>query len=124
MPMLMSALAAQLWKARRISPSHTVVGAILFSVWNSVLAPPPGMLVPSGAKLRVRWVESAQGTPNSAGHVRSSNSSTPRGRESFLMVCLPYALQGGEGEARGTNSGFFRECYRSAVQGGQGASST
>src|SRR5205807_9811563 len=52
--MLMLAFTDQAWKARRISASHAAVGALPFNVWERLLGLPL-TLVPSGAKLSVRW---------------------------------------------------------------------
>ena len=63
---LMLALAAHVWNARRISPSHTAGAPAAAIVRNSELGP-VGVAVPSGTKLRVMCPASAQGTPNELG---------------------------------------------------------
>src|SRR5262249_37035194 len=77
-PMLMFALTAHVWNAWRTWRWQAAVDPReAFSVWNSVLVC-PAMGVPSGTKLRVRWLGSLQGTPNVAGTARSSSDSTEK----------------------------------------------
>src|SRR5579859_7388961 len=71
-PMLMFALTAQVWKARRTSRSQEAVSGP--SSEERELGEPL-MFVPSGAKLNVRVVGLIQGTPQ-VGVSRSSRCST------------------------------------------------
>src|SRR5205807_8402351 len=72
--MLMLALTDQAWKARRISASQFAVGVLPFKVCKRLLALPL-TLVPSGAKLSVRWPGLGQAMPHCEGVSRSSRRS-------------------------------------------------
>src|SRR5438067_460993 len=83
-PMSMLAFTAQVWNARRISRCQVAVVPVCESVLNRLLVP-NGVDVPSPAKLRVRWLGSAQGMPQELGMLRSSSSSGPRRRGGCLI---------------------------------------
>src|SRR2546423_609011 len=77
--MLMLALTAQVWKARRISVSQVCVLAWALSSACRTLEWFP-IRVPSWGKLIVRWAASGQGLPNVTGTQRSSSCSSAGGR--------------------------------------------
>jgi hypothetical protein len=60
--MSMFATDAQVWKARRMVPCQAAVGISRFISAKRLLGV-PATLVPSGAKLSVRWRASGQAMP-------------------------------------------------------------
>ena len=67
--------AAQVWKARTMSSCQAAaVGNWALRSWNKTLES-PAIDVPSGAKLRVRWRGSRQGSPMAARTIRLSRYS-------------------------------------------------
>src|SRR5438128_297492 len=84
-PMLMLALAAQVWKARKISSSHDAVAALAFNDWKRLLLRLPTP-VPSGTKLSVRCPGFGQATPHCEGVSRSSSASRMSLRDFFAIT--------------------------------------
>ena len=102
-PMLMFAWTAQVWKAWRISRCQTAVGCWALSVWNNELVW-PAIGVPSGAKLSVSRLGSAQGTPKVAGTARPSRVSTMDAAAGCVGSCSTWLIpRGWDSRFRGTS---------------------